>query len=73
MLLTTRELILKLIRDTINTRGYPPTIRELMDMAGLNSPSSVQHHLVNLERDGLISRGGRGLSRTLQLIEQNGE
>ena len=54
----TKAQILALIRAGIASDGYPPTVRELMDSAGLKSPSSVQHHLAALERDGVISRDG---------------
>ena len=59
----TRARILEAIEDP--TRGYPPTVRELMEAAGLNSPASVQHHLDKLEADGLIVREP-GLTRTIR-------
>lgn len=54
----TKALILELIAVSIETRGYPPTVRELMDKAGLKSPASVQHHLNALMADGVIERDG---------------
>ena len=55
--LTIRQrLILRTIRDTIETRGYPPTIREMGDAVGLASPSSVTHQLKVLEGKGFLTR-----------------
>src|ERR1044072_889740 len=36
--------------------GYPPTVRELGKAVGLHSSSTVQAHLANLERIGLLRR-----------------
>ncbi len=55
--LTIRQrLILETIREAIETRGYPPTIREMGDAVGLASPSSVTHQLKVLEAKGFLSR-----------------
>ena len=55
--LTIRQrLILETIREAIETRGYPPTIREMGDAVGLASPSSVTHQLKVLEGKGFLSR-----------------
>ncbi|QGF25283.1 transcriptional repressor LexA [Raineyella fluvialis] len=55
--LTPRQrLILDLIRATVEDRGYPPTVRELGEAAGLSSPSSVSHQLKVLEEKGYIRR-----------------
>ncbi len=55
--LTIRQrLILETIKDALETRGYPPTIREMGDAVGLASPSSVTHQLKVLEAKGFLSR-----------------
>lgn len=51
-----QQQIVTVIRDTIDTRGYPPTIREIGDTVGLASTSSVAHQLQLLERKGVIHR-----------------
>lgn len=51
-----QELILDIIRSAVEDRGYPPTVRELGDAAGLSSPSSVSHQLKVLEEKGYIRR-----------------
>lgn len=48
--------ILELIHLAVSTRGYPPTIREIGEAAGLASPSSVSHQLRQLEAKGYLRR-----------------
>ena len=48
--------ILDVIRRTVEERGYPPSVREIGEAVGLNSPSSVSHQLGVLERKGLLRR-----------------
>lgn len=48
--------ILESIRDSLATRGYPPSIREIGVAAGLASPSSVSHQLKQLEALGYLRR-----------------
>ena len=50
-----------------NVEGEPPTVREIAAAVGLKSPSSVQKHLKALEREGVITQGGRGRSRSWRL------
>jgi repressor LexA len=55
--LTRRQLaILDVIRDSVQRRGYPPSIREICESAGLASTSSVAHQLAMLERKGFLRR-----------------
>ena len=48
--------MLQVIRDTIEARGYPPSIREIAEAAGLASSSSVAHQLKVLEAKGYLRR-----------------
>lgn len=48
--------ILELIHLAVSSRGYPPTIREIGEAAGLASPSSVAHQLRALETKGFLRR-----------------
>ena len=48
--------ILELIHLAVSTKGYPPTIREIGEAAGLASPSSVSHQLRALEAKGYLRR-----------------
>jgi repressor LexA len=55
--LTERQrTILDVIRTSVTTRGYPPSIREIGDAVGLTSTSSVAHQLRTLERKGYLRR-----------------
>jgi repressor LexA len=55
--LTERQrTILNVIRSSVTTRGYPPSIREIGDAVGLTSTSSVAHQLRTLERKGFLRR-----------------
>jgi repressor LexA len=51
-----QERVLEVIRDSISRRGYPPSMREIGEAAGLASPSSVSHQLGALEVKGYIRR-----------------
>lgn len=55
--LTNRQRrVLDVIRDSVDARGYPPSLREIGDAVGLTSPSSVAHQLKMLERKGYLRR-----------------
>ena len=55
--LTERQrTILNVIRNSVTSRGYPPSIREIGDAVGLTSTSSVAHQLRTLERKGYLRR-----------------
>lgn len=55
--LTVRQRrVLEIIRDAISRHGYPPSMREIGEAAGLASPSSVAHQLAALQRKGFLRR-----------------
>jgi len=55
--LTTRQRqILVMIRESIDDRGYPPSVREIGEAVGLTSSSSVSHQLKSLEKLGYLRR-----------------
>jgi repressor LexA len=55
--LTARQRrILDVIRESVQRRGYPPSVREIGLAVGLTSTSSVAHQLVTLERKGFLRR-----------------
>lgn len=55
--LTERQrTILDVIRASVTSRGYPPSIREIGDAVGLTSTSSVAHQLRTLEKKGYLRR-----------------
>jgi repressor LexA len=63
-----RQRILDCIARTVQERGYPPSVREIADAVGLASTSAVHHHLIALEKDGLLERGTNA-SRALRLTQ----
>jgi repressor LexA len=55
--LTVRQRrVLEVIRNSVDRRGYPPSLREIGEAVGLTSPSSVAHQLATLERKGYLRR-----------------
>ena len=55
--LTARQRkVLEVIRNAVASRGYPPSLREIGELVGLTSPSSVAHQLSSLERKGYLRR-----------------
>lgn len=46
--------ILQYIYDTVETRGFPPTVREICSAVNLSSTSTVHGHLSKLEEKGFI-------------------
>lgn len=48
--------ILNVIEQNMQERGYPPSVREIGEAVGLNSPSTVHNHLATLQRLGYLYR-----------------
>ncbi len=48
--------VIEVIRDSVQRRGYPPSMREIGEAVGLSSTSSVAHQLMALERKGYLRR-----------------
>src|SRR5437867_8316586 len=48
--------ILDFIEEQLQTRGYPPSVREIGEAVGLTSPSTVHAHLRTLQRLGYLRR-----------------
>ena len=48
--------VLEFLREEIEKRGYPPSMREIGAAVGLTSSSSVAHQLRTLERLGFVKR-----------------
>lgn len=48
--------VLAVIRDSVEARGYPPSMREIGQAVGLTSSSSVAHQLRVLENKGFLRR-----------------
>lgn len=68
--LTLRQLeVAGAIQSFTDHHGYPPTLREIGELVGLASPSSVLHHVRLLEHGGVVVRE-RGRARTVAVIEE---
>lgn len=69
--LTSRQQkILTAISEAIETRGYPPSMREIGDIVGLASLSSVTHQLNRLEELGYIRRDPKR-PRALEILNED--
>ena len=63
-----QQKILDFIRSEIETKGYPPSVREICAAVGLRSTSSVHMHLTQLEKQGVIRRDATK-PRALELLD----
>jgi len=64
-----RRKILECIRKGTADNGYPPSIRELCEMTGLRSTSSVKSHMEKLKMEGYITSQS-GKPRAVSLTEK---
>ncbi len=64
-----QEQTLDFIRQSIEERGYPPTLREIGEYMGIRSTNGVNDHLRALERKGYLTREDMK-SRALKLVGQ---
>jgi len=60
--------ILEYIKQSILSRGYPPSVREICEAVGLSSTSSVHSQLNKLENKGYIRRDPTK-PRTLEIVD----
>lgn len=51
-----QQEILDFIKKEVQTKGYPPSVREIGEAVGLASSSTVHGHLARLESKGFIRR-----------------
>lgn len=48
--------VLRFIKEELNKKGYPPSVREICEAVSLKSTSTVHGHLERLEKKGYIRR-----------------
>ncbi|MFQ3549476.1 MAG: transcriptional repressor LexA [Armatimonadota bacterium] len=65
-----QKQILQCISDYTDEHGYPPTVREIGELVGLSSSSTVHAHLRILEREGYISRDAV-LTRAIRVLNKS--
>ncbi|WP_109472263.1 transcriptional repressor LexA [Ornithinimicrobium cavernae] len=71
--LTVRQAtVLQVIRDSVDQRGYPPSLREIGEAVQLASPSSVAYQLRMLERKGYLRRDPNR-PRAIEVVLPGGE
>ncbi|MBV9095090.1 MAG: transcriptional repressor LexA [Streptosporangiaceae bacterium] len=58
--------VLQVIRESVEKRGYPPSMREIGEAVGLTSTSSVSYQLSTLQRKGYLHRDV-GRPRTVEV------
>ncbi|MBI5361119.1 MAG: transcriptional repressor LexA [Planctomycetes bacterium] len=64
-----REKILSCLQEWIDSRGCPPTLRELAEAAGFKSTCTVRYHLKKLRDAGLV-RLKQGISRGIMPVKR---
>ncbi|QEK12163.1 transcriptional repressor LexA [Crassaminicella thermophila] len=65
-----QEKILNYIKNEVNTKGYPPSVREICVAVGLKSTSTVHGHLAKLEKNGYIRRDPTK-PRAIEVLDNN--
>ena len=58
--------VLQIIRESVQKRGYPPSMREIGEAVGLTSTSSVSYQLSTLQKKGYLHRDV-GRPRTVEV------
>lgn len=59
--------VLDVIRSHVAAYGYAPSIREIMELAGISTTSVVAYHLSRLEAAGVIERA-LGAARAMRVV-----
>lgn len=71
--LSSRQLeILGIIKKEIALKGYPPSVREIGELVGLTSSSTVHNHLNVLEQKGYIRRDPTK-PRAIEVLDSSSE
>ncbi|MCA9791192.1 MAG: transcriptional repressor LexA [Candidatus Eremiobacteraeota bacterium] len=63
-----QQQILEFIRESVEARGFPPSIREIGEAVGLSSSSTVHSHLRSLETKGYLRRNP-SKPRSIELLD----
>ena len=66
-----QKAVLEFISSSIESRGYPPTLREIGEHMGIRSTNGVNDHLKALEKKGYLEREDLK-SRALRPISSEG-
>lgn len=63
-----QQEILLTINDYIQSEGMSPTVREICDMTGLKSTSTVHGYIKRLEKQGYI-KIKQGSARSIRIVK----
>ena len=69
MLTKKRKIVLKAINEYIQKERISPTVREIGDILGLSSTSTVQGYIDRLEKRGYITRK-KDCSRSIRVVKE---
>lgn len=71
--LTEKQIeILNFLKEELNRKGYPPSVREICSAVDLKSTSTVHSHLNKLEEKGYI-RKDPTKPRAIEILDSNNE
>ncbi|MDR1824973.1 MAG: transcriptional repressor LexA [Bifidobacteriaceae bacterium] len=71
--LTPRQrAVLDCIMESLDRRGYPPSMREIAAVVNLKSPSSVKHQLLALESKGYLRRDPH-MPRAMEVMDPDAD
>lgn len=65
-----QQEILDFIKQYVNVKHYPPSVREICEAVSLKSTSSVHAHLETLEKNGYIKRD-QAKGRAIEIISDD--
>lgn len=68
-----RELVLAFIRRYVAEHGWPPSLEEIAEGAGLRSKASAHEHVQALVAEGRLRRGSRRSALQIALVEKEVE
>src|SRR4030042_2277206 len=69
-LYTKERQLLEFITQFIQRYGYAPTLKEIGDALGMNSPATVHEHIDRLRQKGFVKKLD-GTARGLDIIKEN--
>ena len=64
-----QEKILNFIKESMQIKGYPPSVREVCNALGFKSTATVYEHFKTLEKKGYIKRD-RSKPRAIEVIDR---
>lgn len=64
-----QKAILEFISQYMQKNGYAPTLPEICDGIGVNSPATVHEHIVKLVGKGIL-RKTDGVQRSIEIVDQ---